>query len=141
MSVPHVADRAAAYGMKARITDGNRFADVADAAFEAVDRARGGDGPSLIENKTYRLRGHSRSDRNRYRTKEEIELWTARDPIVQLADELAALGLVTRAEIEAMRAAAEAEIADGVAFARAGTDPDPADLLRDVYTPSPEATA
>ena len=70
---PNVADRASAYAMPGVIVDGNNFADVAEASFLAVERARGGDGPTLIEAKTYRTRGHSRSDRNRYRTSEEIE--------------------------------------------------------------------
>ncbi len=78
-SVKNVAERAAAYSMPGVIVDGNRFADVATAAFEATERARRGEGPTLIESKTYRIRGHSRSDRNRYRTKEEIEAWQGRD--------------------------------------------------------------
>ena len=92
------------------IVDGNNFAEVAEASFEAVDRARRGEGPTLIESKTYRTRGHSRSDRNRYRTKEEIEAWKARDPIPSLKTSLEALGLLTRAEIEAIRARLRTEV-------------------------------
>ena len=131
MSVRDVADRAPAYGIPARIVDGNRFADVADAAFEAIDRARDG-GPSLIESKTYRIRGHSRSDRNRYRTREEIEEWSRRDPIVQLETELAALGIMDRSQIEAIHREASAEIEAAIAFAAGAAEPDPADLLVDV---------
>ncbi len=132
MSVRNVADRAPAYGVPARIVDGNRFADVTDAAFEAVDRARAGDGPSLIESKTYRIRGHSRSDRNRYRTKDEIDEWSRRDPIVQFETELMSLGILDRAEIEMVRREAEAEIETALRFAADAGDPNPADLLRDV---------
>ena len=132
MSVPNVADRAPAYGVPARIVDGNRFADVAEAAFEACDRARSGGGPSLIESKTYRIRGHSRSDRNRYRTKEEIEEWSRRDPIVQFETELLALGLLSRSEADEVRREAEAEIEAAIRFAGEAADPDPAALLRDV---------
>ena len=140
MSVPNVADRAGAYGMPGRIVDGNTFADVVDAAFEATDRARAGAGPSLIECKTYRIRGHSRSDRNRYRTREEIDAWTARDPITRFADDLVACGLLSPDAVATLRRDAATEIADAVAFAQASPDPDPADLLRDVYTPAAAGT-
>ncbi len=132
MSVAHVADRAPAYGMPSRIVDGNRFADVADAAFEAIDHARAGAGPSLIESKTYRIRGHSRSDRNRYRSRDEIDEWQRRDPIVQFETELVSLGMLDWAEVDAVRREAEAEIASGLAFAQGSPEPDPAALLRDV---------
>ncbi|MGL6181356.1 MAG: thiamine pyrophosphate-dependent dehydrogenase E1 component subunit alpha, partial [Aestuariivirga sp.] len=71
MAVPNVADRASAYGIKGVIVDGNAVADVAEAVLSAAADARASKGPTLIECKTYRTRGHSRSDRNRYRTKEE----------------------------------------------------------------------
>jgi pyruvate dehydrogenase E1 component alpha subunit len=135
MAVANVADRAAAYNMPGVIVDGNSIADVEEAIAAAIERARKGEGPSLVECKTYRTRGHSRSDRNRYRTKEEIEEWKARDPIPQFEAELTAHGIATEAEITAIREAAEAEIAAGIEFARNGTDPDPAEVTRDVYSP------
>jgi acetoin:2,6-dichlorophenolindophenol oxidoreductase subunit alpha len=134
-AVTDVAARAAAYAMPGVIVDGNDFAAVAEAAFAATDRARAGEGPTLIECKTYRTRGHSRSDRNRYRTKEEIEAWRARDPIGLFETELVALGLIGRDEIAAVAAAAEREVADAVAFAEASPVPDPRGLLDNVYTP------
>ena len=81
--------------MPALIVDGNDFAAVAEASFQATDRARAGEGPTLIEAKTYRTRGHSRSDRNRYRSREEIEAWKARDPIARFETEIVTLGLIT----------------------------------------------
>ena len=75
MAVPNVADRASAYAIPGIAVDGNDLVAVVAAARPAIDRARTGGGPSLIECKTYRLRGHSKSDRNLYRTKEEIETW------------------------------------------------------------------
>ena len=135
-AVRDVAERASAYAMPGVIVDGNNFAEVAEASFQAVERARRGEGPTLIESKTYRTRGHSRSDRNRYRTKDEIEAWKARDPIHLFEQELEALGLLTRAEIEAIREAAEAEVKDGVAFAESSALPSTAELLRDVLTPA-----
>ena len=135
MSVPNVADRAAAYGMNGVIVDGNAVADVAEAVLAAAADARAGKGPTLIECKTYRTRGHSRSDRNRYRTKEEIEEWKSRDPIPLFEADLLTHGVATPDEIAAIRAEAEADIAAGIEFARNGTDPDPADVTRDVYSP------
>jgi pyruvate dehydrogenase E1 component alpha subunit len=134
-AVKDVASRAAAYAMPGVIVDGNDFAAVAHASFEAADRARAGEGPTLIECKTYRTRGHSRSDRNRYRTREEIEAWRARDPIELFETELAALGLFSRAELDAIGAAAERDVVEAVAFADASPVPSPADLLDNVYTP------
>ena len=133
-AVPNVADRAVAYAMPGVIVDGNDFAAVAQASFEAVERARRGEGPTLIESKTYRIRGHSRSDRNRYRTKEEIESWQARDPIVAFEKELLALGLLTEDEARAVEAEAEREIEAAVAFASASPAPKTADLTRYVYS-------
>ena len=134
MSVSNVADRAAGYNIPALIVDGNDFAAVADASFEAVDRARAGGGPSLIECKTYRIRGHSRSDRNRYRTRDEIEAWSARDPITRLEDELLALGILTGDDVRAVRTEVDAEIAAGLAFAQNSPSPPVADLLCNVYS-------
>lgn len=136
MAVANVADRAAAYGMPGVVVDGNRIEDVAEAVLAAIARARAGEGPTLIECKTYRTRGHSRSDRNRYRTKEEIESWKERDPIPHFENELLAQGIISAGELTALREAVETEIAAGLEFARLGTDPDPADVTRDVYTSS-----
>ena len=135
MAVANVADRAKAYGMPGVIVDGNSVADVAEAVMAATERARSGKGPTLIECKTYRTRGHSRSDRNRYRSKEEIDDWKARDPIPAFEAELIAHGLATAEDVAAIRAAAEAEIAAGIEFARMGTDPDVSEVTRDVYSP------
>jgi pyruvate dehydrogenase E1 component alpha subunit len=134
MAVANIADRASAYNMPGTIVDGNRIEDVAEAVIEAAARARNGGGPSLIECKTYRIRGHSRSDRNRYRTKEEIESWQERDPIVHFERELISLGFASDREATEIRKSAEDEIVAGLAFAQAGTDPNPGEAARDVYT-------
>jgi pyruvate dehydrogenase E1 component alpha subunit len=135
-AVPNVADRASAYAMPAEIVDGNSFALVAEASFRAVERARAGGGPTLIEAKTYRTRGHSRSDRNRYRSREEIESWKARDPIVAFEAELVAFGLASVEEIATIDAETRAEMAAAIEFALASPMPDPAELTRDVYSPT-----
>ncbi len=93
-AVKRVAERASAYAMPGVTVDGNDFSAVAEAVHAAVVRARAGDGPGHVENLTYRWRGHSKSDRNRYRTKEEIEAWIERDPIARFEAELIAHGVI-----------------------------------------------
>jgi pyruvate dehydrogenase E1 component alpha subunit len=134
MAVEHVAERAPAYRMPGVIVDGNRVEDVSEAVMEATSRARAGEGPTLIECKTYRIRGHSKSDRNRYRSKEEIEEWQAKDPIGHFEQALIARQILAEREIAAIRTAAQAEIAAAIEFARNGTDPIPTEVTRDVYT-------
>jgi pyruvate dehydrogenase E1 component alpha subunit len=134
-AVHNIAERAAGYGMPGVIVDGNNFSAVAEASQAAVDRARRGEGPTLIESKTYRYRGHSKSDRNRYRTKEEIEDWmTNRDPIMLFETELQEFGVIDQAGIEAVREAVKKEIAEGIEFAKESPMPDVADSGRYVYT-------
>ncbi len=135
-SVANVADRASAYAMPGVIVDGNDFAAVAEASFAATERARAGDGPTLIEAKTYRTRGHSRSDRNRYRTREEVDAWKARDPIARFEAEIVALGLASPARVAEIGAEVEKEMAEAVAAAAASPWPSIADLARDVYSPN-----
>jgi pyruvate dehydrogenase E1 component alpha subunit len=132
-AVARIADRAAAYSMPGVTVDGNDFSAVAEAAHVAIARARAGEGPGLIESLTYRWRGHSKSDRNRYRTKAEIESWMARDPIARFEAELLAHGVIDSDGVAAIRAGVDAEIAAGIDFARNSPAPDVAELLRDVY--------
>jgi TPP-dependent pyruvate/acetoin dehydrogenase alpha subunit len=99
-AVPKIATRALAYDMPGLTIDGNSFADVAEAAHAAIERARAGGGPTLIECLTYRHRGHSKSDRNRYRTKEEIESWVERDPIVLFEQDLLKHGMIEQHEVD-----------------------------------------
>ena len=133
MPVANVADRACAYAMPGTIVDGNDLPAVAAAARQAVSRARTGAGPSLIECKTYRLRGHSKSDRNLYRTKDEIDAWRKRDPIARLADEAEACGRLSCDALAAIAQDAGGIIERALEFAKASPEPDPADLTRDVY--------
>jgi pyruvate dehydrogenase E1 component alpha subunit len=133
MAVPNVADRASAYAMPGVAVDGNDLPAVAAASLVAVSRARSGGGPTLVECKTYRLRGHSKSDRNLYRTKEEIEAWRKRDPIRRLESELVAHGRFDAAELADLEKQAQLEIEQALDFAKASPDPDPAQLTRDVY--------
>ena len=134
-AIKNIADRAAGYAMPGVIVDGNVLSDVAEAAFAAVTRARAGLGPTLIECKTYRHRGHSRSDRNRYRTKEEMDSWiNDRDPIALFEKDLIEFGVLDTAAIAAIRADVETEIAAGIAFAMASPAPELSALEEFVYT-------
>ena len=100
-----------------------------------MERARAAEGPTLIESKTYRHRGHSKSDRNRYRSKEEIEDWMSnRDPITLFESELREFGFIDDKGIEAIRGAVAQEIADGIEFAKASPSPDVRDTGNYVYT-------
>jgi len=133
MRVARIADRACAYGIPGRTVDGMDVLAVYEAAWEAIERARTGGGPTLLECVTYRYRGHSRSDRQRYRTREEVEAWRAQDPIARLESLLLNQGVLTEDALTQLRADVRAEIEEAVRFAEQSPEPDPARLLEDVY--------
>ena len=133
-SVASIAERAAAYSMPGVTVDGNDFDAVAEAVDAAIERARAGEGPSLVENITYRWRGHSKSDRNRYRTKDEISEWIDRDPISRFANFLIEHGVLCAPAVKAIEQDVEKEIGEGIEFARSSPDPVIGDVSRDVYT-------
>jgi pyruvate dehydrogenase E1 component alpha subunit len=136
-AVRYISERAAAYAMPGVTVDGNDFSAVAEAVHLAIARARGGHGPSLVENLTYRWRGHSKSDRNRYRTKEEIESWMERDPILRFQAELITHGVLDEAAVGAIIAEAVAEVAAGIEFAKASAAPQLSEITRYVYAEAP----
>jgi TPP-dependent pyruvate/acetoin dehydrogenase alpha subunit len=125
--VPDVAERAKAYGVPAQIVDGMDALAVRGAAGAAVAEAREGRGPALLECKTYRFTGHSRSDARGYRTREEEAGWAERDPLVVLAAKL------TSDEVERAEAEVREELDDAVEFARSSPFPDPRAAYEDVY--------
>ncbi len=133
MNIQDISQRACAYGIPGVSVDGNDFLAVYRAAKEAVDRARRGEGPTLIEAKTYRWKGHSRSDKQRYRTKEEVQEWQARDPIRRLAERMMAQGWLDQASFQALQEDVAREIQEAVAFAMESPEPDPATILEGVY--------
>lgn len=128
-SVREIGVRGAAYGMPGLTIDGNRVDEVHDAAAEAVARARSGEGPTLIECVTYRIRGHFEGDDAIYRTKEEVAEARARDPIDYWKSHLVSGGVLTEEQFQAMASEADAEVAEAVAFAEASPFPDPEDAL------------
>ncbi len=130
-----IATRGDAYGIPNTIVDGMDVLDVRDAVVDAIDHARAGNGPYLIEAKTYRWYGHSRSDPRAYRTKEEEAEWKGRDPIPNFAALLVAKGMATEEEIDALEQQVETSIEAATDFALNSPMPDPADLELYVYTP------
>jgi pyruvate dehydrogenase E1 component alpha subunit len=133
MAIEHIAQRAAGYGMPGVIVDGNDFVAVYRAAREAVERARAGGGPTFIECKTMRMRGHAIHDNMAYVPKELLAEWEARDPIARIEEVLRARGLLDDATLAALLARIEAELDEAQAFAEASPYPDPATLTDGVY--------
>jgi len=125
--VRDVAQRATAYGVPSAIVDGMDAVAVREASAVAVSHARGGGGPTLLECKTYRFAGHSRSDARGYRTREEEQDWAQRDPLIVLAERLDA------DTVERLEAEVRAELDEAVEFARNSPLPNPADALEHVY--------
>lgn len=128
-----LSDRARGYGIPGVTVDGNDVQAVYDATQEAVDRARAGGGPTFIEAKTYRWRGHSKSDKNLYRTREEIEEWRAKDPIPEFESLVVAAGTLSSTEIDTIRDDVRTELRGAVQRANAAPDATADDLLSAVY--------
>jgi acetoin:2,6-dichlorophenolindophenol oxidoreductase subunit alpha len=126
------ADRAPAYGIPAELIDGNDVAVVAQTVARAAARARAGQGPTVIEARTYRHFGHSRTDPATYRPAEEVAEWMERDPLDIARSRLAGLGVPVQRAVEADDRAARL-VAAAVAAARAAPPPDPSDALTDVW--------
>jgi pyruvate/2-oxoglutarate/acetoin dehydrogenase E1 component len=135
-----IADRACAYAMSGEVVDGMNVLAVREAVQRAVDKARQGEGPSLIECKTYRWYGHSRSDPRKYRTKEEEAAWKSRDPIPVFANWLVDKAICTHHEIEQVQENAERAIDIASDFALGSAFPSPSELDRFVYAPLQSTT-
>ena len=133
MKVKTVSARAASYGIPGKTIDGNDVFAVYEATMEAGERARAGQGPTLLELETYRFAGHSRSDPGHYRPKEEVAEWKKRDPIVRFETEALSSGLLTEAKIADQRASVEAELDEAVEFAESSPSPLAEECLTDVY--------
>lgn len=134
-AITDLSVRGAAYGIPSRTVDGNDVIAVANAVHEAAERARRGAGPSLVVCETYRWRGHSKSDQNKYRTREEIEAWKRKDPIRRFRDHLMAAGALTEAEAAELEQEARGIIEAGVQFAEASPEPSVETIEEGVYAP------
>ncbi|MDH7564642.1 MAG: thiamine pyrophosphate-dependent dehydrogenase E1 component subunit alpha [Candidatus Bathyarchaeota archaeon] len=132
MNIENIADRAAAYGIPGVSVDGNDVLAVYEEACKASERARRGEGPTLIECKTYRHRGHSRVDPARYRSKEEVAEWLSKDPIKRFRDKLLRSAVV-EGEIQAVEKEVSLQIEEALHFAMESPYPQPGEALEDVY--------
>ncbi len=134
MCVPNVADRAAGYDIPGVVVDGNDVVAVCEATAEAINHARQGKGPSLIECKTYRHRGHFEGDPCVYRDDAELEEWKEKDPIPRLEQKLVEMELLTESKIEEITGALQDDLAEAEQFAEESPFPDVSELTEDVYT-------
>ncbi|PYU91703.1 MAG: pyruvate dehydrogenase [Acidobacteria bacterium] len=133
MAVKDIAERAKAYGIPGVIVDGNDVLAVYEAARAAADRARRGLGPTLIEAKTMRMKGHAEHDDARYVPQAVLEKWRKKDPILRFEKYLAEKRLMTASERAALEARMEKEIREDVAFAESSPFPPPEDAARPVW--------
>jgi len=130
--IENIADRAAAYGIPGVIVDGMDVLQVYQAALEAVGRARSGGGPTLIETKTYRYKGHSRGDPGKYRSPEELDQWQARDPLPAFREHLLAQGIVEKM-LEEVEAGIDRAVNEAVRHAENAPEPNPEETYNYVY--------
>jgi acetoin:2,6-dichlorophenolindophenol oxidoreductase subunit alpha len=135
MKIEYVSERASSYGMPGISIDGNDVLAVYQVVKAAVQRARTGEGPSLIDNMTYRWRGHSKSDRNLYRTQEEINQWMERCPIQRFQRLLVSSKLFTQEEVQAIEQRACQTIDQAAEVAAQMPEPSPEHMEDEVFAP------
>ena len=140
-AVQRVADRAAAYGIPGEAVDGMDVLAVYAATKRAVQRARSGEGPTLLELVTYRYRGHSKSDKQLYRTREEVQEWMERDGIARFRAWLLERDHATEAELDEIDRAAESELEAAIEWAHAQAEPPLSNLTKTVYAEDAEHAA
>lgn len=133
-SALNLSDRASSYGIPAVTIDGNDAIEVFGMTEKAMNYARSGEGPVLIEALTYRICGHSKSDRRQiYRSSEEVQKWCAEDPIPKMADYLINKGIATEETLYDMDLRAERKVSEAVLFAQASPEPAPEAVYEDIY--------
>ncbi|MDL2218546.1 thiamine pyrophosphate-dependent dehydrogenase E1 component subunit alpha [Christensenellaceae bacterium OttesenSCG-928-M15] len=133
-AVEDISDRAAGYNMPREIVDGSDVMAVYEATMRAVERARNGEGPTFLEFKTYRVKGHFVGDPEMYRTREEVqERFETLDPLKHFRKKYVQEGAFTEEELDAVHAKAKQTIADALAYAEKGTYPDESELFNDLY--------
>lgn len=132
-NIEHISQRAGAYNIPGVTVDGNDVLAVYDAITKAAEHARAGNGPTLVEALTYRWRGHSKSDRQRYRTRDELKEWQAKDPIPRFAKRLVEANILNEADADALREQAYQRVEEAVTFSENSPEPDLATILDGVY--------
>ena len=135
MNIEHISTRACSYGIPGKTVDGNDVLAVYQTIVAAAEHARSGKGPVLVENVTYRWRGHSKSDRNLYRTQEEIESWKKLCPIRRFKEVLVEAGVMDSEEVEAIDREAKATIDRAAEEALTFPEPSPENMEDEVYAP------
>jgi pyruvate dehydrogenase E1 component alpha subunit len=130
--VPNIADRASSYNIPGIIVDGNDVLKVREVAKAAIQRARDGAGPSLIECKTYRHKGHSRTDPGKYRPDEEVREWLARDPLVNFRDYLFSNHMLSETEDEEIKSEQLRAVNEAYQFAESSPYPQEKEVLTNV---------
>jgi pyruvate/2-oxoglutarate/acetoin dehydrogenase E1 component len=133
--LPDVASRACAYGIPGEVVDGMDVLAVRGAVSKAADRARRGEGPTLIEAKTYRWYGHSHSDPRAYRTREEEAEWKKRDPITVMKEDMQSVHMLTDVEFETVEQTVEGKLAKAMEYSNASPEPLASELETDVFAP------
>jgi 2-oxoisovalerate dehydrogenase E1 component len=134
--LPDISTRACAYGIPGVTVDGMNVLEVRKAVVEAVDRARAGNGPTIVECKTYRYYGHSHSDPRAYRTREEEAEYRDRDPVQRLHKDMSAVGMLTEEEFEKTEDAVQRKLNEAMQYSDASPEPNPDQLYTDVFAPS-----
>jgi acetoin:2,6-dichlorophenolindophenol oxidoreductase subunit alpha len=129
-----VANRGSAYGMLGYTVDGNDVVQVYDIAHNAIEHARSGKGPSIIEAKTYRWYGHGASDNRSYRTRDEENKWKVKCPIIRYADYLAREGIVSSAQFDAMEKETQNEVQAAIKFSNESPLPDPDTVCNYIFS-------
>jgi len=132
-NIDDIADRGAAYGIPGLVVDGNDVIAVYEATREAVERARSGGGPSLVECKTYRWRTHFEGEPDTYRPPQEVAAWIAREPVAPYRRQLIESGVLSEAEAGQIEAAVLRELDEAVEFGRHSPDPEPESALEDLW--------
>ena len=133
MTIENVADRAAGYGMPGAVCDGNNVLEVYDAVKKAVDHAREGLGPSLVECKTMRMAGHGTHDRAKYVPDAELEEWKKKDPMTTMESILKQKGFANDADLKKIVAECQTQVEKATEKVKEWTDPVPKGQLKDVF--------
>jgi len=133
-SVEDISDRARGYSMPGVSVDGNDVFAVYEVSGDMIGKIRKGEGPSLLECKTYRIKGHFVGDPEKYRTKEEVKkIFTTDDPISNFEKKVLKAGIISRDELDGVAAAAASEVDSAVDYARQAPEPDPSEIYEDLY--------
>ena len=135
MNIEKISTRAASYGIPGQTVDGNDVLAVYEAVLEADERARSGEGPSLVDLLSYRWRGHSKSDRNLYRTAQEIDEWKHKCPIKRFKNALVDTAVMTAEEVDALDQAAKTAVDRAAEEALTFPEPSPENMEDEVYAP------